>query len=168
MGFFNNEFKSHKQSIIFYCTFFRNLDISSIASLLFSIFICVMSSVINDLSYTLILKDKYESTNSFVSRGLYVYTLISFMHYIWVYSIRIKMSGDIEMNPGPKPSSYNKFSICYWNLNIISAHNFIKLSLLHAYISIHNFDILCQSETYLDSTISSNDSNLIIPGYDFV
>ena len=28
------------------------------------------------------------------------------------------------------------------------------------------FDILSLSETYLDSTISSNDSNLIIPGYD--
>ena len=76
------------------------------------------------------------------------------------------MSGDIEMNPGPKPSSCNKFSICHWNLNSISAHNFIKLSPLHAYISVHNFDILCLSETYLDSTISSNDRNLIIPGYE--
>ena len=76
------------------------------------------------------------------------------------------MSGDIEMNPGPKPCSCNKFSICHWNLNSISAHNFIKLSLLRAYISFHNFDILCLSETYFDSTISSNDSNLIIPGYE--
>ena len=70
------------------------------------------------------------------------------------------------MNPGPEPSSCNKFSICHWNLNSISAHNIIKLSILRAYISIHNFDILCLSATYLDSTISSNDSNLIIPGYD--
>ena len=44
---------------------------------------------------------------------------------------------------------------------------FIKLSLLRAQISIHNFNILCLSETYLDSTISSNDNNLIIPGYNF-
>ena len=41
-----------------------------------------MSSVINSLSYTLLLKGKYESINSFVSRGLYVYTIVSFMHYI--------------------------------------------------------------------------------------
>ena len=33
------------------------------------------------------------------------------MRYIRVYSIIIKMSGDIEMDPGPKPSSCNKFSI---------------------------------------------------------
>ena len=88
------------------------------------------------------------------------------MRYIWVYSIRIKKSGDIEMDPGSKPSSYNKFSICHWNLNSISAHNFIKLSLLRAHIFVHNFAILCLSESYLHSTISSNDSNLIIPGYD--
>ena len=76
------------------------------------------------------------------------------------------MSRDIEMNPGPKPSSCNKSSIYHWNLNSISAHNFIKLSLLRAYISAHNFDILYLSETYLDSTISSNVSNLLIPGYE--
>ena len=58
-----------------------------------------MSSDKNCLSSTLLLRGKYKNINSFVSRGLYVYTLVTFMHYIWVYSIRIKMSGDIEMNP---------------------------------------------------------------------
>ena len=89
------------------------------------------------------------------------------MHYIWVYSIRIKMSDDIEINPEPKPSSCNKLFICHWSPNSISAHNFIKLSLLRVYISIHNFDILCLSKIYLDSTSSSNDSNMITPGYDY-
>ena len=76
------------------------------------------------------------------------------------------MSGDIEMNPGPKPSSCNKFYNRHWNLKSISTDNFIKLSFLRDYISIYNFDILCLSETYLDSTTSSNDSNLVIPGQD--
>ena len=31
---------------------------------------------------------------------------------------------------------------------------------------IHNFEVLCLSETYLDSIISANDNNLTIPGYD--
>ena len=69
------------------------------------------------------------------------------------------------MNPKPKPSSCDKFSICHCNLNSISAYNFMKLSLSHAHISIHNFDILCLSETYLDSSIFSNDNNQVIPGY---
>ena len=46
----------------------------------------------------------------------------------------------------------------HWIINSISAHNFIKISL---------FDILCLSETYLDSNVSSIDNkNLTKPGYD--
>ena len=47
----------------------------------------------------------------------------------------------------------------------MSAHNYSKISLLTAYISIHDFDIICISETYLTSTIDINDENLKIPGY---
>ena len=34
------------------------------------------------------------------------------------------------------------------------------------YVSNHSFDILCLSETYLDSNVSSNDNNVTIPVYD--
>ena len=34
-----------------------------------------------------------------------------------------------------------------------------------AYISIHDFDIICLSETYLTSTTDINDEDLKIPGY---
>ena len=40
-----------------------------------------------------------------------------------------------------------------------------KVSLLSAYISIHKFDIICFSETYLNSETLSDDDNLKIPGY---
>ena len=59
-------------------------------------------------------------------------------------------------------------SICHWNLNSTSAHNFIKLTLLRAYISINKIDIICLSETYLDSSIPSDDDNLELPGYNLV
>ena len=49
---------------------------------------------------------------------------------MWLYSLAIKCSGNIEENPGPKPNSCEYLSICDGNLNSISAHNFIKLSLL--------------------------------------
>ena len=61
-----------------------------------------------------------------------------------------------------------KFSICHWNLNSIAAHNFAKLVLLKAYNSVHKFDIICLSETYLDSNILPDNSNLEIPGYNLV
>ena len=46
-------------------------------------------------------------------------------------------------------------------MNSISAHNYIKVSLLRAYISTHKFDVICISETYLDSDTSDDDDNLI-------
>ena len=47
----------------------------------------------------------------------------------------------------------------------MSAHNHSKISLLTAYISIHDFDIIGLSETYLAPTIDVNDGNLKTPGY---
>ena len=64
--------------------------------------------------------------------------------------------------------SCQSFSICHWNLNSISAHNFTKLSLLQAYNSVHNYDITCLSETYLNSSVSCDDDNLEIPGYNLI
>ena len=42
------------------------------------------------------------------------------------------------------------------------------MSLVHGYISINKFDIICLSETYLDSSISFNDGSLDVPGYTLV
>ena len=69
----------------------------------------------------------------------------------WSIPFSIPLSGDIEMNPGPKPIAGKRFSICHWNLNSILAHNFTKISLLTAYVLVHDFDIICLSETYLNS-----------------
>ena len=46
--------------------------------------------------------------------------------------------GDIEQSPGPQPKSCQSFPICCWNLNSISAQNFLKWSLLRAYIAMQN------------------------------
>ena len=100
--------------------------------------------------------------------SIYFINAVSYIHHMWLYSLAIKCSGDIEENPGPKPNSCEYLSICHWNLNSISAHNFIKLSLLRAYISINKIDIICLSETYLDSSISSDNDNLELPGYNLV
>ena len=112
------------------------------------------------------------------------------------------------LNLGPRPNSSKCFSICHCNLNNITSHSFIKVSLLSAYNAVHNFDmvlgklppthfppnliltlilnqtltltggqfsleaifrtpfdIICISESYLNSQILSNDDKLSIPGY---
>ena len=71
-------------------------------------------------------------------------------------------SGDIESNPGPRKSSALKF--CHWNLNGLVAHEFIKLSLLEVYINVNISDIICLSETFLDSSIPTDGNRLNIPG----
>ena len=71
--------------------------------------------------------------------------------------------GDVEINPGPKKKETRFFSCLHWNINSILAHN--KLTLLQAYNTIHQYDILCISETYFDSSISNDDTTLSLPGY---
>ena len=57
----------------------------------------------------------------------------------------------------------NSLSVCHWNLNSLSAHNFSKLTQMKAYMSVYKHDFICLSETYLDS--STPDSLLEIDGY---
>ena len=72
-------------------------------------------------------------------------------------------SGDIEANPGRRKSSSIKF--CHWNLNGLTAHDFVKVPLMEAFINIHNFHVLYFSETALDSTIVLNNRNINIDRY---
>ena len=44
-------------------------------------------------------------------------------------------------------------------------HPYVKISLLKASLSIHKFDIVCLSETYLESSLPLHDVNLKIQGY---
>ena len=91
-----------------------------------------------------------------------------YVHHIWLCLTIIRLSGYIEENPGPIRNSNQSFSICHWNLNSITAHNYFTIALLRAYISLHNFDIVCISETYLDSTTALDDKNLEIAGYNLL
>ena len=70
------------------------------------------------------------------------------------------LSGDIETNPGPEKSSAIKF--CHCNLNGLAAHEFVKVPLIKAFITLCNFDIVCLSETFLDSGRPHNDENINI------
>ena len=78
------------------------------------------------------------------------------------------LCGDVEENPGAEPTSNQIFSICHWNLNSVSAHNYIKLSLLRVYLSTHRFYVICLSETNLHSDTIHEKSNLEIVGYTLI
>ena len=78
---------------------------------------------------------------------------------LWLQIFLVLLSAVVEINPGPKPTPEESLSICHWNLNIISAHN---------YLVFHKFDIICLSETYLNSSNSPADETLEISGYNLV
>ena len=59
-------------------------------------------------------------------------------------------------------------SCCHWNVDSLAAHKFLKKSSIEAYNSIHNYDFICISETYLDSSISSDDKDIAIEGYNII
>ena len=72
-------------------------------------------------------------------------TLLLFYHYVeWVYITLLFIfalllcHGDIIINPDSKKFKKNSLSVCHWNLNSLSAHNFSRLTQLKAYIQYIN------------------------------
>ena len=103
------------------------------------------------------------SSNTYTS--ILVATVALLFNYLWFMGNLLLLCGNVELIPGPNQNTAKKLAICHWNLNDIAAHNFVKLVLLKAYISVHKFDIIGLLEKYLDSSILHDDSNLEIPGY---
>ena len=46
---------------------------------------------------------------------------------------------------------------CHWNLNGLMAHTFIKVSLLHTLAVTNDYDIICLTETFLNSSTDNDD-----------
>ena len=86
----------------------------------------------------------------------------------WVYSILISLSGDVQLNLGPKYKFDVNFSKCHRYLNSIAAHNYANVFLLKAYNAVYKFEIIRISKTYLETTITSDDGNLEILGYKLI
>ena len=58
--------------------------------------------------------------NFFQSAFIYLLILL----YLFTFLLR---HGDIELNPGPRKEKKNSLSVCHWNLNSLSAHNYLNL-----------------------------------------
>ena len=87
---------------------------------------------------------------------------LSLLTFLYIFLL-LQSHGDVELNSGPRKTKGNTLSVCHWNLNSITAHNFSKLTQLKAYISTYKHDFICLSETYLDC--STLDNLIDIEGY---
>ena len=82
--------------------------------------------------------------NSAVRRFLFLYSYFYIgcltcytLHAQWLVFRTILLSGDVESNPGPETLDF-----CTWNLNSITAHDFLRVSLIEAYNSVYNYDLI--------------------------
>ena len=106
-------------------------------------------------------------TLAFAIRLLFICIFYGSIHS-WLHTRTIDLSNDIEKNPGLRPSFSQIFSISHRNLNSVTAHSYVKSSVLKAYLSIHKFYIVCLSETNLDPSVPLHDVNLEIQGDELV
>ena len=87
------------------------------------------------------------------------YCTIAF-YFVCCMALTLFICCDVELNPGPKNTKSYYFSLCHWNLNSLPAHDFSKLSLIEAYNTHHNLDMIYLSETYFDSSYADDDTRL--------
>jgi len=83
-------------------------------------------------------------------------------HLMFFIMLLIITHGYIELNPGLRRDLFQYLKICHWNVNSLLAHSFQKVSLIEAYNSLHKHDFICISESFLDSSITSDEIDLYI------
>ena len=95
--------------------------------------------------------------------------VLFFLYFIEIYCVNIisnlielllLMCADVHPHPGLRIKS---FSFCHRNLDSIMVENKVKIPLIEAISSVHKFDIIALSETYLNDTIPNNE--IEIEGY---
>ena len=68
------------------------------------------------------------------------------------------LGGNIHKNPAP-------LMLCHWNLGGLPTNNFLKKTLLQAFLSVNDVDIVILGESHLTS--KTDEKDLEIDGYSF-
>ena len=90
-----------------------------------------------------------KSFNACITLCNYIITICINITSILTTQVLLK-SGDIQTNPGPKKSSAIRF--CHWNLNGLTAYDFVKVPLIEA-----QFQHCMSAETFLGPTLPDHD-----------
>ena len=169
VGMFNNRrFSSSNLNYSYFSKKYHNDDTFTLATGLIILALWHLIYILSNWKFRSRFLPDLVGICNFSRKILYLSMIGVYVHHIWLSLTIIRLSGDIEENPGPKCNSNQSFSICHWNLNSITAHNYLKISLLRAYISLHNFDVVCISEIYLDFTTALDNENLAITRYNLL
>ena len=107
VGAFNSRYNYNN---IHNTAFNINPNVSSIASVYFAILknFCTSLPIVCFCLIVLVRKNN-KTVNLLVIKILFIYMLSTYLFHVWLCLILTKRSGDIEQNPGPKPSSCQDF-----------------------------------------------------------
>ena len=104
--------------------------------------------------------------NTNICLSLVCENLISLVYCFYLFLFLLLLCNrDVESNPRPKKNKEFFLSCCHWNVNSLLAQDCAKVTSLEACNSVFKCDFICISETFLDSTITSENNNLNISGY---
>ena len=88
-------------------------------------------------------------SNALWSLTVLLYTIAGIA--IALLSVFLLLCGDNQLNPGPnkKRNSWFNFSICHWNLNSLTVHNYEKVNFSETYSTVINFDTIFNRNLFL-------------------
>ena len=154
--------------LVFILKIFFTFTVSKVINILCYIYFyfCVfLYSIVSLLRSTTFHQNNNRYLIHYLTRYLFFFQVCIFLPYI---KLSLAQCGDIESNPGPQDNTDHNLSICHWNLNGLATNNYIKLSLLEAFNTVHDFDIICLGETFLNSENSNDNPRLKLQGYAMV
>ena len=117
------------------------------------------------IPFVLLSLHKWKRSRQLVFSYIYFNAICLTSHTLyvqWLTHRSILLSGDVESNPGP---SHGYLSFCSWNLNSPWAYDYLRVSLIEAYNTICNYDLIGIVETHLDNTV--NEAKFADDGYSF-
>ena len=115
-----------------YTSFIKNTKLSKISKLKF-IHTCFTADHISLHSHSMVslfmllivfflLKPKVPKRVKFSAFAMFYVVCIYLLPVKWLYKVFLTLlSGDVEINPGPRRNTHETFSICHWNLNSLLA-----------------------------------------------
>ena len=103
--------------------------------------------------------------SKFATRILFHWLAIIILSLLYLRSL-LPLHGDIKSKPGPRNSKNHLPSFCH--LSSLPARSFQKMLLLKAHNAMYKHDLICLSESYLDTMIPSDHISLDLEGYKLV
>ena len=90
-------------------------------------------------------------------------------YFVCCMALHLFICGNMELNPGSKNTTFSSYlSQWHLNLNSLPAHDFSELSLIEAWNTHHNFDMICVSEAYLNSWYEVGDTRLNLKDFTLI